>query len=74
MRNVDNSLWFLGTVLCLAVAGAALCETGRHWDAPEAQRAKEGLWGMTRKSSPESQKGLCWGASRMRQQHGDWMH
>lgn len=30
MRNMDNSLWFLGAVLCPAVAGAALHDMGRH--------------------------------------------
>lgn len=42
MRNVDNSLWFLGTVLCPAVAGAALLEMGRYQDACEAHSAKRG--------------------------------
>lgn len=42
MRNVGNSVCFLGAVLCLAIAGAALHEVGRRWDALEAHRVKRG--------------------------------
>lgn len=44
------------------VARAALCEMGRHQDALEED--KEGLWAMTRKSDPKSQKALCWGCEQ----------
>lgn len=60
MCHVDNSLSFLGTVLCPAVAGAALCEMGRHRDALEAHRAKRGCGARPGSLVPQSQKGRCW--------------